>query len=249
MKFTEKYTVRWHDTDANRRMRPSKIVECMQEVANRQCEACGLPLEQLRDERGLGFILGALSLRIDAPLHAYDEIEVSTWCLPARGYIFNRYFEIKKNGQTVAQAASTWVLLDVNKKTLVRTSPDDDMHTHFYYDEPIDPTALPPKARIPRDAELFPVGKRKIVYSDIDYNGHMNNTHYPDMICDFLCEMTSAEPSYFVSSLSLSYVKEAALGDTLSVERSQADESGKVFVRTKNSNSEVCLEAIATLVC
>ena len=245
MKYTEKHTVRWHDTDANRCARPSKIVEYMQEVANRQCEACGLPLDKLRDERGLGFILGALSLRIDAPLHAYDEIEVSTWCVPARGYIFNRYFEIKKNGETVAQAASTWVLLDINKKTIVRLSPDDDMNTHFYYDDPVDPASVPRKPRIAKDAPLYKIGERRIAYSDIDYNMHMNNTHYPDMICDFLDEMTAG--SCRVSSMSLSYVKEAALGETLSVCRTNVDENGIILVRTKNSAGDVCLEASVTL--
>ena len=245
MKFTEKYTVRWHDTDASRNMRPSKIVECMQEVANRQCEACGLPLDTLRDERGLGFILGAISLRIDAPLHAYDEIEVSTWCTPARGYIFNRYFDIKRGGELIAEASSTWVLLDINKKTIVRISPDDDMNTHFYYDQPIDPSALPRKPRIAKDAPLYKVGERKIVYSDIDYNMHMNNTHYPDMICDHLCEMTDG--AHTVRSMSLSYLKEASLGDTLSVCRADADDDGVILVRTKNSSGEVCLEAAVTL--
>ena len=247
MKFTNKIKVRWHDTDANRIVRPSKIVEYMQETANIQCEASGLPLDKLRDERGLGFILGALSLRIDTPLHAYDEIEVCTWCRPARGYIYNRYFEIKRDGVTVAQAASTWVLLDINQKSLVRTSPDDDMHSHFYYDEPIDADALPKKVRIPRDAELECVGTRRVVYSDIDYNMHMNNTHYPDMICDFLCEMTDAAASHFLSSLSLSYLKEAALGDTLTVYRSAPDSEGNVIVQAKNSVGDVCFEALVTL--
>ena len=246
MKYTEKYTVKWHDTDARRNARPSKIVEYMQEIANRQCEASGLPLDKMRDERGLGFILGALSLRIDKSLHAYDEIEVSTWCRPARGFIFNRYFEIKAGGELAAEASSTWVLLDVAKKTIVRTDPGDEMHSHFYYDEPIDPYSLPLKARVPRDAELYEVGTRKICYSDIDYNMHMNNTHYPDMLCDFLGEMTDGS-GLCVRSMSLTYVKEAALGDTLTVYRTNPDAQGQIFMQTKNSAGEVCLEASVTL--
>ena len=246
MKFTEKYTVRWHDTDAHRNIRPSKIVEYMQETANRQCESSGLPLDTLRDERGLGFILGALSLRIQKPLHSYDEIEVSTWCTPTRGYIFNRYFEIRRGGEVVAFAASTWVLLDINKKTIVRISPDDDMNTHFYYDDPIDTALLPQKPRIAKDAPLYKVGERRIVYSDIDYNMHMNNTHYPDMICDHLLEMTGDEQKT-VSSMSLSYLKEAALGEVLSVYRSDADADGVILIRTQNQEGDFCLDATVTL--
>ena len=246
MKYSEKYIINWHDTDANRVVRTARLVEHLQELANRQCEASGLPLDRLRDERGLGFILGALSMTVNQPLHAYDEVELVTWCRPARGYIFNRYFEIRKGGDIAAVVSTSWVIVDVNKKEMVRISPDDPMHVSFYYDEPVPQEAVPPKARIPREAELFEVGKRKIVYSDIDYNMHMNNTRYPDMICDFLSEMISGE-SVRVSSISLSYLKEARLGDNLTVLRSDADADGRIFVRTLNEQGEACLEAVLTL--
>ena len=104
-----------------------------------------------------------------------------------------------------------------------------------------------PKARIAKDAELYEVGRRKIVYSDIDYNMHMNNTHYPDMICDFLEEMTSENESYRVAAMSLSYVKESHLGSTLTVMRSKMSEDGTVMVRTVNEAGETCLEAVVRL--
>ena len=247
MKFTNKIKTNWHDTDAHRNVRASKIVEYMQETANRQCEASGLPLEKLRDEKGLAFILGALSLNIYTPLHAYDEIEVRTWCKEAKSYIFNRYFEIIRGGEKVAEAASTWVLIDLEKKTMVRADNYDFLKNSFYYDEPVDPAILPKKPRLSKDIELYEVGKRKIAYSDIDYNMHMNNTHYPDMICDFLDEMTDETKEYKVKSMSLSYVKESHLGATLTVMRGAMDENGEIAVKTLNEAGETCLEAIVRL--
>ena len=238
MKFTYKIKTNWHDTDANRCVRPSKILEYMQETANRQCELSGLPLDKLRDERGLAFILGSLSLNIYSPLHAYDEIEVNTWCKEAKSYIFNRYFEIVRDGVVVAEASSTWVLIDLEKRSMVRADSCDFMVDCFYYDEPIAPERLPARARIPKDAELFEAGKRRIVYSDIDYNLHMNNTRYPDMICDFLDEMSSADRAWRVASVSLSYIKESRLGANLTVLRSEMQEGGEVLVRTLNEDNE-----------
>ncbi len=247
MKFSNHIKTLWHDTDACRNVRPSKILEYMQETANLQCESSSLPLDALRDEHGLGFILGSLSLNICHPIHAYEDIEVLTWCRPAKGYIFNRYFEIRGNGKKLAEASTVWVLFDINSKNMVRASAYPFLDSCFYYDEPIDPSALPKKARIGTDVELYEVGKRKIVYSDIDYNMHMNNTHYPDMLCDFLSEMTDTARSHTVSSLSISYLKESRLGDTLTVYRSDVSEDGTVFMRTGNSKDEVCLEAVVKL--
>ncbi len=247
MKFSNKIKVNWHDTDAYRCVRPSKIVEYMQETANLQCETSGLPLDVLRDEKGLAFILGAMSIVIHKPLHAYENIEVRTWCKEAKSYIFQRFFEIVRDGEIVAEASSTWVLIDLNKKTMVRADHYDFFEGKFYYDEPVPPEALPKKARIAKDAELTIVGERKIVYSDIDYNMHMNNTHYPDMICDFLSELSDEGKPCRVKSISLSYIKESHLGAALILERSEADADGNILVRTKNEQGETCLEAVVCL--
>lgn len=247
MKFTHKFKTNWHDTDANRIVRPSKIVEYMQETANRQCEHSGLPLDLLRDEKKLAFILGAISVNLYKPLHAYEEIEVNTWCREAKSYIFNRYFEILRDGEKIAEAASTWVLIDLETKNMVRASNYDFLGDKFFYDEPVDPEALLPRAKLSKDAVLFPVGTRKIAYSDIDYNLHMNNTHYPDMLCDYLEEMNRPEPAYRVSAMSLSFLKESSLGATLTVTRGERGEDGKIEIRTLNEAEESCLEAVVKL--
>ncbi len=247
MKFSREIKVNWHDTDANRCVRPSKIVEYMQETANAQCESSGLSLDLMRDERGLAFILGAMSISIHKPIHAYEDIVVRTWCKEAKSYIFQRFFEIVRGDETVAEASSTWVLIDLEKKSMVRASSYDFFDGKFYYDEPIGTDRVPPKVRIGKDTELREVGKRRIVYSDIDYNMHMNNTRYPDMLCDFIDELSSAEDPYRIKSLSLSYLKESHLGATLTVTRSDMDENGTVFVRTTNEQGETCLEACAVL--
>ena len=248
MKFTYKIKTNWHDTDANRCVRPSKILEYMQETANRQCEYSGLPLEKLRDEKGLAFILGALSMNIYKPLHAYDEIEVNTWCKEAKSFIFMRYFEILRGGEKIAEAATTWVLIDLNTKNMVRASAYDFLNGCFYYDEPVDPAVLLPKARIAKDAPLFEIGKRRIAYSDIDYNMHMNNTHYPDMLCDHLDEMTADSTAYTVGAMSLTYLKESRLGATLTITRGEMREDGSIEMRTLNEAGETCLEAVIKLI-
>ncbi len=243
MKFSNQIKISWHDTDAYRCVRPSKIVEYMQETANLQCESSGLPLDKLRDEKGLAFILGAMSVVVHKPLHAYESIEVRTWCKEAKSYIFQRFFEIVREGETIAEASSTWVLIDLDKKSMVRADHYDFFDGKFYYDEPVDPEKLPKKARIAKDAELEFVGERKIVYSDIDYNMHMNNTHYPDMLCDFLCELSDESNPCRVSKISLSYIKESHLGATLKIYRSAPGDGGEVLIRTQNEAGETCLEA------
>ena len=227
----------WYDTDANRILRPSRLQVYMNETASIQCEQMGLPLDSLRDEKGLAFILGSISTKILSPIHTSDEIEVSTWCKRAHGYSFIRYFEVKRGGEAVALAQSVWALIDINEKRMVKA--DENFNEFFPIDEPIPSEMLPKKLRIPRDATLSHVGERKILFSDIDYNMHMNNTKYPDMISDFIPD----SEKYRISEISLSYINEAHYNDTLTVTRSEINDDGEILLRALTSAGSTCLEA------
>ena len=234
MRYTEKYNVRWHDTDACREVRPSGVLMFMQETANRQFEATGRSLDVIRDEEGVGFILSRIAIDVLAPIHAYEDIEVDTFTCKSRGFTFPRGWEIKRNGCVVARATSQWALVRVADRALMRS----DAFPLTFGDEPELQTEMPLRFRIPTETVWEKVGERHISFSDIDYNMHMNNTKYPDMLCDFL-----PDPAVMrITGVSLAYCKEAAYGDTLTVERASAGE-GVYYIRTRKGE-DVCLEAL-----
>lgn len=234
MKYTEKYNVRWHDTDANREVHPSGVLMFMQETGNRQFEAAGRPLDGIRDEQGVGFILSRIAIDMPSPIHAYEDIAVETFTCKSRGFTFPRGWEIRREGEVVARAMSQWALVRIADRSLVRA----DEFPMSFGDEPELQTEMPLRFRIPRELAFEQVGERRIAFSDIDYNMHMNNTKYPDMLCDFL-----ADPAHTrVTGVSLAYCKEAAYGDTLIVERADAGE-GIYYIRTRKGE-ETCLEAM-----
>ena len=234
MKYIEKYNVRWHDTDANREVHPSGVLMFMQETGNRQFEAAGRPLDVIRDEEGVGFILSRIAIEMSEPIHAYEDIFVETFTCPARGFTFPRGFEIKRKGRPVARAMSQWALVRVADRSLVRA----DEFPLTFGDEAELPMGMPLRFRVPKDLSWECVGERTIAFSDIDYNMHMNNTKYPDMVCDFLPDPANTR----VTGVSLAYCKEAAFGDTLTVQRASAGE-GVYYIRTRKGD-ETCLEAM-----
>ena len=138
MKYTEKMTVRWHDTDASRQVRPSEILVYMQETANRQIDNAGLSLDELRDTKKLAFILSKIKLVFHKHLFAYDKIDSRTWTCESKGYTFNRCFDIHKDGELVALES-----VRTQKKALARTcdlikeiigdrAPEDYLLWHIY---------------------------------------------------------------------------------------------------------------------
>ncbi len=237
MKYSQAYTTRWHDTDAWRRVSPSQLLVYMQETSNGHTTSLGMPLDQLRDEKHLAFILSKLRLAIYRPLYAFQDITVETWTSPERGYSSFRSFRIRRGDEIIAEADSTWALVDPEEHTLHKA---DEAGYPFIHEDAV-ALALPPRIRFPAGVPLEEVGRRTVVYSDLDYNMHMNNTRYPNMLCDFL----PPEEIEAISGIVLSYLHEGAYGSTLTV--LLAKEGKNRFFRTMDEAGTVCLEALITL--
>ena len=235
MTYTHHYSIKWHDTDANREVRPSRLLMYMQETGNYQLQASGLPLDVLRDRDGLAFLLSKASVCIYAPLFAYDEIDVDTWVSEGKGFSYLRYFCVRKGESIVAEASTVWALISLSDRRLLRAG---EFSVPAPVDDPLE-LDLPRRFRFPQDASV--AGERTIRYADIDYNGHMNNTNYPDMLCDF----TPAISNRRVTAMTLSFLREATFEHTLEILRG-AHESGQYF-RAVDSDGKICLEALVIL--
>ena len=236
MKYTQRYKVRWHDTDAGRKVRPSEILTYMQETANLQFQTCGRDLDRERDSDGIGFIVSKISIDVHKPLYAYEDIDVETWTCESKGFAFNRCFRILRDCEVVAEAFSVWALVNIKDGKLVRASEYDV----GFENEPSIETRSPIRVKMPPISDFTSLGTRRIVYSDIDYNMHMNNTRYPNMLCDFM-DISDTER---IKGISLSYLHEAALGDTLEILCAKCD--GDYFFKTVDKEGRVCLEAKVT---
>ena len=238
MKFTQQYSIKWHDTDANRQVRPSALVTYLQETANEHLVHIGISLDALRDSHGLAFILGSISVCSYEPLFAGDKIDVETWTCGERGFRHGRCFRVLREGKTVAEATSLWALIKLADGSLVKV---EDMPYHIEPEEAITLPGVPARLKMPPIAEMQELGTRRIVYSDIDYNGHMNNTRYPDMLCDFIPEMRDNR----ACAIMISYRKEAAFGHTLRVFGTKTEQG--YLICTVDEEGSACTEALVKL--
>ncbi|MBQ9783583.1 MAG: hypothetical protein IJW44_03590 [Clostridia bacterium] len=233
MIYSIPYQTRWHDTDANRQLRPSQLLVYMQETSNQHVAHVGMTLDELRDRKHLAFILSKIRLAFYRPLYAFEDIEVQTWTTPGRGYSSCRCFRILRGDEVIAEADSTWALINTETRQLCK--PEETGYP-FENEEALT-LDVPNRIRFPSDCVPEEVAKRKIVYSDLDYNMHMNNTRYPDMLCDYLPLDTVGK----IRGMTLSYLHEAAYGNTITVLRAQKD--NVYYFRTLNEEGTVCLEA------
>ena len=240
-RFTYDGDIMVHMSDANRICRPADLLRFMQQSATTQLEALGPNLDTLQS-RGHAFILSRISMDYLTPAHTFETISCTTWpCSSSHGACFDRHFEIFRGGTVIARAASQWALLDYKNHRLLRVG---DADVYFTRGEAVS-TSLPLRFRIPKDAVLTQVGEKTVLYSDIDTNRHLNNTHYCDLYCDHL-PMDGKR----VAALSIAFQKEAPFGETVTVLRTDApDENGVYYFRTvRQSDGAVNTEAMVRLV-
>lgn len=232
MKFTQNYTIRWHDTNANREITPSAILTLMQETTNHHIKTMYPSLEYIRDVLHQAFILTKVYMRFYKPAHAYETITVETWTgVESRGFTFFRSFCVKRGDEIIADALTNWCLIDTETHKLL---PVTKFENNFV-DEPSLEVNMPRKIKFPDGLEF--INTRKIVYSDIDYNKHMNNTHYPNMLIDFL----PSPEQYRVKELMLTFVSGAMYNDEIEIHRVCQDST--FYFKTINNNQKICLEA------
>jgi len=239
-RFTYEGDVMVHMSDDNRVCRAADLMRFMQETATRQLEVLGPNLTTLQSQ-GRAFIMSRIAIDFPEPIYTFDAVQCTTWpCASSRGACFDRHFEVFCGEKTAARAASQWAFLDYKNQKLLRV---EDADVYFTRDE-IVTTTLPLRFRIPKDAPLTTVGEKTVRYSDIDTNRHLNNTHYCDLYCDYL-PMDGKR----IAALSIAFQKEAPLGETISVLRTEApDENGIYYFRTvRQSDGAVNTEAMVQL--
>lgn len=233
MKWSGDYKVNANDVDFNNIVSASNLLKYMQDAANCSMEADGLSYDELFD-KGYAFILSRIRLSSYAPLYSHDKIEAQSWACESRGVQFNRCYRILRDGVIVAEAVSVWALCGVHDRKLHRVNEFD---LPYRIDDMLE-LDMPARFKIPEDVNMRLVGERIVEYADIDMNGHMNNTRYPDVLCGHL---DGGMKGQRIISMGISFSGEAPLGETLKIYAGQSD--GIHYVRTVKHDGSINVEA------
>ena len=191
-------------------IKPSALIWIFMETSEAHMNAMGWNHQRLA-ETGLAFLIIHNSTQLKR-LPAFDEqLIVETAPIGCHGAQFYRGFRLLANDGEVGRMTQVSVLVDANTHQLMR--PKSFYQLGIFPEAKVDTEWIvtPPHA----GQFLLPWGERTIYYSDLDYNNHLNNTIYADIIMDFL--PNEAENRHF-TKLHIQYISEALLGDVLTLE-------------------------------
>jgi acyl-ACP thioesterase len=180
--YDETFVLRPRDCDLNEKWRPSAILETMQDAAGAHCELLGCGREKLI-KRNIVWVLTRCELHMDRYPKCGETITVHTFPTPNRICFFPRYYIFTdQRGEMVGKAGTLWLLLDLETRRML---PPGDIGKLIPDNKDLSvPMNLPATVGKLQGEEF--VSTYRPVYTDLDVNGHVNNTRYADWLCNTL---------------------------------------------------------------
>ena len=212
--WQETLPVRFGAIDRSDRLTLDSVFQFFQEAAISHADNLGVGREDMA-KTGQVWILSRMSVLVDRRPNYGETITVRTWPRGGEKLFAVRDFDIRdKNNTAAITARSMWVILDMEKRRPLR--PQSVMDA-LPQNEGVN--ALPPNCAGPSGLEergnLQKAGERTALYTDIDYNGHVNNVRYIQWIEDTLGPqiLESAEKM----RLDINYMNEILAGEAVEI--------------------------------
>ena len=207
---TYNYRVEPQDVDFTLRASVGSIINYMLNVAGRDAHNKGFGVEVLQGN-SFTWVLSRLALEVKRQPEQYSDIEVDTWVNEFNRLTTTRNFRLHKGEEVHAECVSQWCAIDMEKRQAVDLNIFKDIYGRALVDEP-SPIAAP--ARL-RGITPYATMSRPVVYSDIDFNRHVNTLRYVDLIFDAMpLELIEKNKGM---RLDIHFIAEAVYGDTLTV--------------------------------
>ena len=205
--YSQNFEITDHYVDCFGRMTPASILLMIQEVAGKHCTALSVDYDTLAKQR-MFWAVTRHRVQVSRMPRLGETIRVETWPMPTTRVAYPRsVVAYDAAGNECFRAISLWVLMNLDTRSMI----------------------LPGKSGISvvgslRGLELPSPGslalmdhtqtrQRQVCFTDLDRNGHMNNTRYLNWVSDLLPSAFHQE--HEVKEFTICYHAEAREGQLL----------------------------------
>ena len=164
--------------NASRQLRLTSLLQILQDVAIDGAEYVGVGTS-VTYPRGLLWVISRMQIEVTRMPVYQEKVEVYTYPGKTLGFFYPRHFIIYDlKGNILIRASSMWALIHQDTRRV-------EAHNQFPFLE-----GETHEGELPRGEKLAPqdnaplLEERTIRYSDVDLNGHLNNTKYVEMVED-----------------------------------------------------------------
>ena len=208
--YQQDFTITDVYVDRYGRLLTSKILYLMQEVAGKHFTELAMDYDTLAQRQMFWAVTRHKVQVTRLPLRG-ETIHIETWPMPTTRVAYPRSMvAYDMNGNELFRSISLWVLMDLDSRNMILPGKSGiDVAGTLRGNELTSPLGLPAKILSNRRS-------RSVCFTDLDRNGHMNNTRYLDWIDDLLSSEFHA--AHTIRELTVCYLSEAREGQELTMQ-------------------------------
>lgn len=235
-KTTYRYQVATQNVDFTLRATIDSLGNYVLNTAGIDAQGKGFGVDALAP-KNLTWILSKLVLEVDSRPEQFADFDLTTWVNQNSRLVSTRNFTLSDlEGNIFCRALSQWCMLDFVKRVPVSLELINDAYTPYICPEP---SPCEPPLRL-RGFEADVVAQHKVVYSDIDFNSHMNTMRYIALMVDMLdLELIKSNRPF---RLDVHFMNECLYGQMLSVGMKRVDNQ-TLFEITREDGTVACRAA------
>ena len=207
--YTQNFHVTDNCVDCFGKLKLSTLLYFAQEVAGRHFDRIAMTYDQLA-ERGMFWAIIRQRVQITRLPMSGETIRVETWPMPNTRVAFPRHVAAyDESGNQLFRCISLWVLMDMETRAMILPGKSGiALPGTTQGNELLPPASLPARSMLNHRS-------RTVCFTDLDRNGHMNNTKYLDWIADLL--PSSFHQQHSPQEFTVCYLSEAREGQELTV--------------------------------
>jgi medium-chain acyl-[acyl-carrier-protein] hydrolase len=209
--FEQSKPVNAYDVDINNRLKLNTLFNFLQDVASTHADSMNLGFKDLY-VNDLGWVLSWAKAEIVAYPGFGETIKIRTWPKCRYKFFSMRDFLIfNQNDKLLFKVSTAWLLINVKTKHVTDIK---NLPQQIYYQPDFQALNEFPQKIFIDDERQFLFNK-KIRYTDLDINQHVNNTQYIEMILD--CYPPEFHKVNHLNSLTISFNLESFYDDELEI--------------------------------
>lgn len=220
--YTQQVKLATYDIDANNTLRPSALLRYCQEACELHLACYGLTHEKMMKD-GIVFVFTRAGATIHRWPGQHDPITIVTRARGMVGVQFYRSFDFYCGQEHLAEVLQASVVVSTEEHKLLRPK------AFLNYGVGAGENTGQKLERMNLPENMPVVGQREIRFSDLDYNGHVNNSVYNDIFCDFIPGGIKGRQ---LKEFQVHYVLESRENEVLEIQREERD--GLIFLRGTN---------------
>ena len=183
--WQEPVTIRFGSIDKSDKLTLDAVFQLFQEAAISHADNLDVGRAEMA-RTGQVWILSRMTVLVDRRPDYLETVSVSSWPRGFEKLFAIRDYSIKdKDGKAAVSARSAWLIVDLEKRRPLRPQAVMDLLPQNTGLDAVTQDAGAISGLAERDC-LQKVSERKALYTDLDYNGHVNNVRYINWIEDAL---------------------------------------------------------------